>query len=128
MLLEDFILCEKIIYFDYECISECIVYVCGLVVYGYFQLYKSLSDIIKVDFFLDLNKIILVFVCFFIVQGGVGFVDIVCDICGFVIKFYIEEGIFDFVGNNTLIFFIQDVYKFFDFVYVVKLELYWVIL
>lgn len=128
MLLEDFILWEKIIYFDYECILECIVYVCGFVVYGYFQFYKSLVVLIKVDFFLLVDKIILVFVCFFIVQGGVGLVDIVCDICGFVIKFYIDEGIFDLVGNNILVFFIQDVMKFFDFVYVVKFEFYWVIL
>lgn len=124
LLFEDFIMCEKIIYFDYECIFECVVYVCGLVVYGYFEVYEDFSDLIKVGFFVEVGKCILVFVCFFIVQGLCGFVDMVCDVCGFVVKFYIDEGNFDLVGNNMLVFFIQDVIKFFDFVYVVKFELY----
>ncbi|MDI5303947.1 catalase, partial [Salmonella enterica subsp. enterica serovar Anatum] len=41
---------------------------------------------------------------------------------GFATKFYTEEGIFDLVGNNTPIFFIQDAHKFPDFVHAVKPE------
>lgn len=123
MLLEDFILCEKIIYFDYECIFECIVYVCGSVVYGYFELICLLGDYMCVWVLSEVGVCIFVFICFFIVVGGVGLVDMLCDVCGFVVKFYICEGNWDLVGNNILVFFIQDVIKFFDLIYVVKMEL-----
>lgn len=46
---------------------------------------------------------------FWLVEGGEsGFVDIVCDFWGFVVKMYIEDGNWDIVGNNILIFFIWD--------------------
>lgn len=48
--MEDFYFCEKMMYFDYECIFECIVYVWGFVVYGEFELYDFLSEYIKVKF------------------------------------------------------------------------------
>lgn len=123
MLLEDFIFCEKIIYFDYECIFECIVYVCGSVVYGYFELIWFLVVYIWVCILIEVGVKMFVFICFLIVVGGVGLVDILCDVCGFVVKFYIKEGNWDLVGNNILVFFIQDVMKFLDLVYVVKMEL-----
>lgn len=66
---------------------------------------------------------ILVFVCFFVVVYGNYFLEILCDLCGFVIKFYIVDGNWDLVGNNFLIFFICDVIKFLDMVYVFKLDL-----
>ncbi len=82
----------------------------------------SLSDITKADFLSDPNKITPVFVRFSTVQGGAGSADTVRDIRGFATKFYTEEGIFDLVGNNTPIFFIQDAHKFPDFVHAVKPE------
>ncbi len=56
------------------------------------------------------------------VQGGAGSADTVRDIRGFAAKFYTEEGVFDLVGNNTPVFFIQDAHKFPDFVHAVKPE------
>ncbi|MFW0957793.1 catalase HPII, partial [Cronobacter sakazakii] len=53
--------------------------------------------------------------------------DTVRDIRGFATKFYTEEGIFDLVGNNTPVFFIQDAHKFPDFVHAVKPEPHWAI-
>lgn len=50
LLFEDFIMCEKIMYFDYECILEWVVYVCGLVVYGVFCVYELMVDYMKVVF------------------------------------------------------------------------------
>lgn len=47
------------------------------------------------------------FVRFSTVQGGAGSADTVRDIRGFATKFYTDEGIFDTVGNNTPVFFIQ---------------------
>lgn len=126
-LLEDFILREKITHFDHERIPERIVHARGSAAHGYFQPYRSLSDITKADFLSDPEKITPVFVRFSTVQGGAGSADTVRDIRGFATKFYTEEGIFDLVGNNTPIFFIQDAHKFPDFVHAVKPEPHWAI-
>ncbi|EPN9629751.1 catalase HPII [Cronobacter sakazakii] len=126
-LLEDFILREKITHFDHERIPERIVHARGSAAHGYFQPYKSLSDITKAAFLSDPEKITPVFVRFSTVQGGAGSADTVRDIRGFATKFYTEEGIFDLVGNNTPVFFIQDVHKFPDFVHAVKPEPHWAI-
>lgn len=126
-LLEDFILREKITHFDHERIPERIVHARGSAAHGYFQPYKSLSDVTKANFLSDPEKITPVFVRFSTVQGGAGSADTVRDIRGFATKFYTEEGIFDLVGNNTPIFFIQDAHKFPDFVHAVKPEPHWAI-
>ncbi|WP_333893399.1 catalase HPII [Atlantibacter subterraneus] len=126
-LLEDFILREKITHFDHERIPERIVHARGSAAHGYFQPYKSLKDITKADFLSDPEKITPVFVRFSTVQGGAGSGDTVRDIRGFATKFYTEEGIFDLVGNNTPVFFIQDAHKFPDFVHAVKPEPHWAI-
>ena len=121
-LLEDFILREKITHFDHERIPERIVHARGSAAHGYFQPYKSLSDVTKADFLSSKEKITPVFVRFSTVQGGAGSADTVRDIRGFATKFYTDEGVFDLVGNNTPIFFIQDALKFPDFVHAVKPE------
>ncbi|WP_438898036.1 catalase HPII [Enterobacter asburiae] len=126
-LLEDFIMREKITHFDHEQIPERIVHARGSAAHGYFQPYKSLKDITKADFLSDPDKITPVFVRFSTVQGGAGSADTVRDIRGFATKFYTEEGIFDLVGNNTPVFFIQDAHKFPDFVHAVKPEPHWAI-
>ncbi|MDU2939222.1 MAG: catalase HPII [Enterobacteriaceae bacterium] len=126
-LLEDFILREKITHFDHERIPERIVHARGSAAHGYFQPYKDLSDITKADFLSDPQKKTPVFVRFSTVQGGAGSADTVRDIRGFATKFYTEEGIFDLVGNNTPVFFIQDAHKFPDFVHAVKPEPHWAI-
>ncbi len=126
-LLEDFILREKITHFDHERIPERIVHARGSAAHGYFQPYKSLSDITKAAFLSDPQKITPVFVRFSTVQGGAGSADTVRDIRGFATKFYTEEGIFDLVGNNTPVFFIQDAHKFPDFVHAVKPEPHWAV-
>lgn len=126
-LLEDFILREKITHFDHERIPERIVHARGSAAHGYFQPNKSLKAITKADFLSDPDKITPVFVRFSTVQGGAGSADTVRDIRGFATKFYTEEGIFDLVGNNTPVFFIQDAHKFPDFVHAVKPEPHWAI-
>ncbi|MCT4713016.1 catalase HPII [Enterobacteriaceae bacterium H11S18] len=126
-LLEDFILLEKITHFDHERIPERIVHARGSAAHGFFQPYKNLGDVTKADFLSDPDKITPVFVRFSTVQGGAGSADTVRDIRGFATKFYTEEGIFDLVGNNTPVFFIQDAHKFPDFVHAVKPEPHWAI-
>lgn len=126
-LLEDFILREKITHFDHERIPERIVHARGSAAHGYFQPYRSLRDVTKADFLCDPTRKTPVFVRFSTVQGGAGSADTVRDIRGFATKFYTDEGIFDLVGNNTPIFFIQDALKFPDFVHAVKPEPHWAI-
>jgi catalase len=126
-LLEDFILREKITHFDHERIPERIVHARGSAAHGYFQPYKNLSDITKASFLTDPKKVTPVFVRFSTVQGGAGSADTVRDIRGFATKFYTDEGIFDLVGNNTPVFFLQDAMKFPDFVHAVKPEPHWAI-
>ena len=41
---------------------------------------------------------------------------------GFAVKFYTDEGVWDLVGNNMPVFFIQDAIKFPDLIHAVKPE------
>ncbi|WP_410515403.1 catalase HPII [Pantoea allii] len=121
-LLEDFIMREKITHFDHERIPERIVHARGSAAHGYFQPYCSMKDVTKAHFLSEPEQITPVFVRFSTVQGGAGSADTVRDIRGFATKFYTDEGVFDLVGNNTPVFFIQDAHKFPDFVHAVKPE------
>lgn len=40
--------------------------------------------------------------------GELGAADAECDVRGFALKFYTEQGNWDMLGNNTPIFFIRD--------------------
>ncbi len=122
VLLEDFILREKITHFDHERIPERIVHARGSGAHGYFQPYESLADVKTAKFLQDPKKRTEVFVRFSTVAGGAGSVDLPRDVRGFAVKFYTEEGNFDLVGNNIPVFFIQDAMKFPDVVHAVKME------
>lgn len=121
-LLEDFILREKITHFDHERIPERIVHARGSAAHGFFELYEDLSDYTKAGILTDTNRKTPVFVRFSTVAGSKGSADLARDIRGFAVKFYTEEGIFDLVGNNTPVFFIQDAIKFPDLIHSVKPE------
>src|SRR5205085_565712 len=47
VLLEDFVLREKIFHFDHERIPERIVHARGSAAHGFFELYETLADITK---------------------------------------------------------------------------------
>lgn len=121
-LLEDFILREKITHFDHERIPERIVHARGSGAHGYFELYESQEEITKAGIFTDTSRKTPVFVRFSTVAGSKGSADLARDVRGFAVKFYTEEGIFDLVGNNMPIFFIQDAMKFPDLIHSVKPE------
>ncbi|MBW2961694.1 catalase [Mesonia aestuariivivens] len=121
-LLEDFILREKITHFDHERIPERIVHARGSGAHGYFELYENQSNYTKARIFTDTNRKTPVFVRFSTVAGSKGSADLARDVRGFSTKFYTEEGIFDLVGNNMPIFFIQDAMKFPDLIHAVKPE------
>src|SRR5262245_32535845 len=104
VLLEDFVLREKIFHFDHERIPERIVHARGSAAHGYFENYESLSDLTRADLFQRKGEKTPVFVRFSTVAGGAGSVDTPRDVRGFAVKFYTKEGNWDLVGNNIPIF------------------------
>ena len=121
-LLEDFILREKITHFDHERIPERIVHARGSGAHGYFECYETLKDITQASIFASAGKRTPVFVRFSTVAGERGSADTVRDVRGFATKFYTDQGIWDLVGNNIPVFFIQDAMKFPDLVHALKPE------
>jgi catalase len=122
VLLEDFVLREKIFHFDHERIPERIVHARGTGPHGFFELYKPLTSLTRADLFQRAGERTPVFVRFSTVAGGAGSVDTPRDVRGFAVKFYTQEGNWDLVGNNIPVFFIQDAIKFPDLIHSVKME------
>jgi len=122
VLLEDFVLREKIFHFDHERIPERIVHARGSAAHGFFEVYESLADLTKADLFQRPGERTPLFTRFSTVAGGAGSVDTPRDVRGFAVKFYTKEGNWDLVGNNIPVFFIQDAIKFPDLIHSVKME------
>lgn len=121
-LLEDFILREKITHFDHERIPERIVHARGSAAHGFFECTAPLPGYTSASFLAETGKRTDVFVRFSTVVGGSSSPDTPRDVRGFAIKFYTDQGVFDLVGNNIPVFFIQDAMKFPDLVHAVKPE------
>jgi catalase len=85
VLLEDFVLREKIFHFDHERIPERIVHARGSAAHGYFETYESLSAITRADLFQRKGEKTPVFVRFSTVAGGAGSVDTPRDVRGFAV-------------------------------------------
>ena len=122
VLLEDFILREKINHFDHERIPERVVHARGSAAHGYFELTASLSDVSKAGIFNRVGERTPVFARFSTVAGNKGSADTARDVRGFAVKFYTQEGVWDLVGNNIPVFFIQDAIKFPDLIHAAKPE------
>ena len=122
VLLEDFVLREKMTHFDHERIPERIVHARGSGAHGFFECYAPLSEHTKAAPFKEAGKITPVFVRFSTVAGERGSKDTARDVRGFAVKFYTDEGNWDLVGNNIPVFFIQDAMKFPDLAHAVKPE------
>jgi catalase len=121
-LLEDFILREKITHFDHERIPERVVHARGSGAHGFFECYEPLTKYTRASLFAQQGKRTPVFVRFSTVAGERGSTDTARDVRGFAVKFYTDEGIWDLVGNNIPVFFIQDAMKFPDVIHAVKPE------
>ena len=122
VLLEDFVLREKINHFDHERIPERVVHARGSAAHGYFECYEALPELTRAAPFTLAGKRTPVFVRFSTVAGERGSSDMARDVRGFAVKFYTDEGNWDLVGNNMPIFFIQDAMKFPDLVHAAKPE------
>ena len=122
VLLEDFILREKIFHFDHERIPERVVHARGAAAHGIFELTDSLSDLTRASILGEVGVRTPVFVRFSTVAGNRGSADLARDVRGFAVKIYTSEGNWDLVGNNIPVFFIQDAIKFPDLIHAVKEE------
>ena len=120
LLLQDFILHEKMAHFNRERIPERVVHAKGSGAFGTFTVTNDISKYTKAKVFNQVGKQTRVFARFSTVGGEKGSADTERDPRGFAIKFYTEEGNWDLVGNNTPIFFIKDPKKFSDFIHTQK--------
>ena len=119
-LMEDFHLREKITHFDHERIPERVVHARGAAAHGFFEAYGNAASITRAAFLGKKGTRTDVFCRFSTVLGSRGSADTVRDTRGFAVKFYTGEGVFDLVGNNIPVFFIQDGIKFPDVIHAGK--------
>ncbi|GAA4208642.1 catalase CatB [Streptosporangium oxazolinicum] len=119
VLLQDHHLREKIMHFDHERIPERVVHARGAAAHGVFRAYGNASTVTRAAFLAEVVET-PVFVRFSTVLGSRGSADTVRDTRGFATKFYTGEGVFDLVGNNIPVFFIQDAIKFPDVIHAAK--------
>lgn len=120
ILLEDYILHEKMAHFNRERIPERVVHAKGSGAHGTFTVTHDISKYTKAKLFDEIGKKTSVFLRFSTVGGEKGSADSERDPRGFALKFYTEDGNWDLVGNNTPVFFIKDPKKFSDFIHTQK--------
>ena len=119
-LLQDVHLAEKLAHFDRERIPERVVHAKGAGAGGYFEVTHDVTEYTCAAFLSEVGKRTEVFARFSTVGGEKGSADSERDPRGFAVKFYTEEGNYDFVGNDTPVFFIRDPLKFPDFIHTQK--------
>jgi len=124
ILLQDFILHEKMAHFNRERIPERVVHAKGSGAYGTFTVTHDISKYTKAKLFNTIGKQTKTFLRFSTVGGEKGSADTERDPRGFALKFYTEEGNWDLVGNNTPVFFVKDPKKFSDFIHTQKRDPY----
>ena len=120
VLMQDFILFEKLAHQNRERIPERTVHAKGWGAYGTFTVTHDVTAYTKAKIFSAIGKKTDLIVRFSNVAGELGAADAERDVRGFAAKFYTEEGNWDLVGNNTPVFFIRDPYKFPDFIHTQK--------
>ena len=120
LLLQDYILHEKMAHFNRERIPERVVHAKGSGAFGTFTVANDITKLTKAKIFNRIGKETKVFLRFSTVGGEKGSADTERDPRGFALKFYTEDGNWDLVGNNTPVFFIKDPKKFSDFIHTQK--------
>ncbi len=124
LLLQDFILHEKMAHFNRERIPERVVHAKGSGAFGVLTVTHDLTQYTRAKLFSAVGKKTRIFLRFSTVGGEKGSADTERDPRGFAVKFYSEDGNWDLVGNNTPIFFIKDPKKFSDFIHTQKRDPY----
>jgi len=120
LLLQDYILHEKMAHFNRERIPERVVHAKGSGAFGTFTVTHDITKYTKAKLLSDIAKETKVLLRFSTVGGEKGSADTERDPRGFAIKFYTEDGNWDLVGNNTPVFFVKDPKKFGDFIHTQK--------
>ncbi|KAL1869173.1 hypothetical protein VTK73DRAFT_3342 [Phialemonium thermophilum] len=108
LLLQDFHLIDLLAHFDRERIPERVVHAKGAGAYGEFTVTHDISDITSIDMLTGVGKKTPLVARFSTVGGEKGSADTARDPRGFSLKFYTQEGNWDWVFNNTPVFFIRD--------------------
>ncbi len=124
LLLQDFILHEKMAHFNRERIPERVVHAKGSGAFGTFTVTHDITQYTRAKIFSEIGKQTRMLARFSTVGGEKGSADTERDPRGFALKFYTEDGNWDLVGNNTPIFFIKDPKKFGDFIHTQKRDPY----
>lgn len=124
LLLQDFILHEKMAHFNRERIPERVVHAKGSAAFGTFTVTHDITKYTKAKIFSHIGKETKMLLRFSTVGGERGSADTERDPRGFAMKFYTEDGNWDLVGNNTPVFFIKDPKKFGDFIHTQKRDPY----
>lgn len=122
ILLQDFILHEKMAHFNRERIPERVVHAKGSGAFGTFTVTHDITKYTKAKLFSKVGNQCRLLIRFSTVGGEKGSADTERDPRGFAIKFYTEDGNWDLVGNNTPVFFVKDPKKFGDFIHTQKRE------
>ncbi|OOQ83138.1 Catalase [Penicillium brasilianum] len=120
LLLQDFHLIDLLAHFDRERIPERVVHAKGAGAYGEFEVTDDISDITVIDMLKGVGKKTKMLTRFSTVGGEKGSPDSARDPRGFAMKFYTEEGNWDWVFNNTPVFFLRDPAKFPVFIHTQK--------
>lgn len=120
IMLQDFILHEKMAHFNRERIPERVVHAKGTGAFGTFRVTHDITNYTKAKLFGKVGNQCRLLIRFSTVGGEKGSADSERDPRGFAIKFYTEDGNWDLVGNNTPVFFVKDPKKFSDFIHTQK--------
>jgi catalase len=97
-----------------------VVHAKGAGAHGYFEVTHELSDITSISLFQRKGTKVRATIRFSTVGGESGSADTARDPRGFAIKLRTEEGNWDWVFNNTPVFFIRDPAKFPHFIHTQK--------
>ena len=120
LLMQDYLLFEKMAQFNRERVPERVVHAKGSGAYGTFTVTNDITKYTSAKIFSKAGNQCETFARFSTVGGEKGSADTARDPRGFSVKFYTEEGNWDMTGNNTPIFFIRDPLKFGDFIHTQK--------
>ncbi|KAI9673390.1 MAG: peroxisomal catalase A [Caeruleum heppii] len=120
LLLQDFHLIDLLAHFDRERIPERVVHAKGAGAYGEFEVTHDITDICSANMLDTVGKKTKCVARFSTVGGEKGSPDSARDPRGFSVKFYTEEGNWDWVFNNTPVFFLRDPTKFPLFIHTQK--------
>ncbi|KAJ7355362.1 catalase [Mycena albidolilacea] len=113
LLLQDFHLIDLLSHFDRERIPERVVHAKGSGAHGYFEVTRDITNItMAAPFSEGVGTQVPLSMRFSTVAGESGSPDTNRDPRGFAIKLRTSQGIWDWVFNNTPVFFLRDPTKF----------------